>query len=103
MTPLEALVAGIEQKTALLLKENARLRAAEREARQELQALQEQTHKLNETITNLKEENRILKLGEMLTQKGDTTELKLKINQLVRSIDKSLTIINSTGQETEQY
>jgi uncharacterized protein (DUF3084 family) len=102
MTNLEALVAGIEKKAALLVEDNARLRAAEQEMRLRLQTLQEQTRQLNETITNLKEENRKLKLGEMLARKGDSTELKLKINQLVRSIDKSLAIINSSGQETAQ-
>ena len=56
--------------------------------------LQEQVNNQNITINNLKEQINILKLGNTLTQKGDSVEIKLKINQLIRSIDKSLALIN---------
>ena len=58
--------------------------------------LQEQVNNQNITINNLKEQINILKLGNTLTQKGDSVEIKLKINQLIRSIDKSLALINKS-------
>ena len=99
MLDIETIVAGIERKATRLLEENARLRAKEKSLAEELSDLQEQTKQQNTIISNLKEENKLLKLGEKLTQKGDTTELKLRINQLIRNIDKSLAMINETGAE----
>ena len=68
----------------------------------ELQALREQVKEQNEIINNLKEENTLVKLGDMLTRKGDSTEIKLTINQLIRSIDKSLAIINPAKENTPE-
>lgn len=99
MLDIETIVADIERKATRLLEENARLRAKEKSLAEELSDLQEQTKQQNTIISNLKEENKLLKLGEKLTQKGDTTELKLRINQLIRNIDKSLAMINETGAE----
>ena len=48
---------------------------------------------LTERINNLTEQNKILKLGNALAQKGDSTEIKLKINQLIKDIDKSLSLL----------
>lgn len=102
MSDIETIVAGIEAKAKLLLEENVRLRASEESLRGQLTELQRQMNEINSSIITLKEENRLLKLGEKLTQKGDTTEMKLKINQLIRSIDRSLAIINTAGTETER-
>lgn len=99
MLDIETIVADIERKATRLLEENARLRAKEKSLAEELRDLQERTKQQNTIISNLKEENKLLKLGEKLTQKGDTTELKLRINQLIRNIDKSLAMINETGAE----
>ena len=76
------------------MEENARLKVVEAESVAERRKLQEQVKILNTTINNLQEENRVLKLGNALTQKGDSAEIKLTINRLIRSIDKSLAIIN---------
>ena len=46
-------------------------------------------------INNLKEENKLLKLGNRLTEKGESAEIKLKINQMIRAIDKSLEIVRN--------
>lgn len=99
MLDLETIVTDIERKAMRLLEENERLRAKEASLTGQLEELQEQVKQQNTTIITLKEENKLLKLGEKLTQKGDTTELKLRINQLIRSIDKSLAMINETGTE----
>lgn len=96
MIDFEATVAGIERKVRRLLEENERLKAVEAEWVTERRQLQEQVKIQNTTINNLKEENRLLKLGNALTQKGDSAEIKLTINRLIRSIDKSLAIINKS-------
>ncbi|MBR6440626.1 MAG: hypothetical protein IKS44_01065 [Bacteroidales bacterium] len=96
MIDFEATVIGIETKVRRLLEENERLRVVEAESAAERWRLQEQVKIQNITINNLKEENRVLKLGNALTQKGDSAEIKLTINRLIRSIDKSLAIINKS-------
>jgi len=90
MTDLENTLAGIERKVRRLVEENNRLRSVEAELRAEGSRLQEQINNQNITINHLKEQNTILKLGNALTEKGDSTEVKLKINQLIRNIDKCL-------------
>ena len=96
MFDFETTVAEIEWKVRKLLEENGRLRTEVEESAERCRVLQEQVNNQNITINNLKEQNNILKLGNTLTQKGDTVEIRLKINQLIRSIDKSLALINKS-------
>lgn len=96
MFDFEAIVVEIEMKVRKLIGENRRLRVEAEEANERCRQLQEQVDKQNIVINNLKEENNNLKLGNTLTQKGDSVEIRLKINQLIRSIDKSLALINKS-------
>lgn len=96
MFDFEAAVVEIERKVRRLIGENQRLRVEAEKANEQCRQLQEQVDKQNIVINNLKEENNNLKLGNTLTQKGDSVEIRLKINQLIRSIDKSLELINKS-------
>ena len=99
MFDFETTVAEIEWKVRRLMDENERLHAEVEESAGRCRELQEQVNSQNITINNLKEQNNILKLGNTLAQKGDAVEIKLKINQLIRNIDKSLALINKSGGE----
>ena len=46
-------------------------------------------------INNLTEENKLVKLGNRLTEGKDSAELKLTINRMIRTIDKSLEILKT--------
>ena len=96
MFDFETTVAEIELKVRKLMKENELLRAEMAKANEQCRKLQEQNEQHNILINNLKEQNNNLKLGNTLTQKGDSVEIRLKINQLIRSIDKSLELINKS-------
>lgn len=96
MFDFEAIVVEIEMKVRKLIGENQRLRVEAEEANERCRQLQEQVDKQNIVINNLKEQNNNLKLGNTLTQQGDSAEIRLKINQLIRSIDKSLALINKS-------
>ena len=96
MLDFETTVAEIEGKVRKLIEENDCLRAGEADLTKQCRKLQEQVNNQNTIINNLKEQINILKLGNTLTQKGDSVEIKLKINQLIRSIDKSLALINKS-------
>ena len=97
MFDFETTVAEIEWKVRKLVEENGRLRVEVEESAERCRELQEQVNNQNITINNLKEQNNILKLGNTMAQKGDTVEIKLRINQLIRSIDKSLALINKSA------
>ena len=96
MFDFEAIVVEIERKVRKLAGENQRLRLEVEKANDRCKQLQEQLDNQNIVINNLKEQNNKLKLGNTLTQKGDSVEIRLKINQLIRSIDKSLALINKS-------
>ncbi len=94
MFDYETSLAGIEKKIRELIAENERLRTEVKELNVGREALRQHIKDNNEVINQLKEENKVLKLRNSLTEKGDTTEIKLKINQLIRTIDKSLALLN---------
>lgn len=96
MFDYETTVVEIELRVRKLIAENERLQTEVEELRRQCVELQGKIDSNNVTINNLKEQNNILKLGNVLTQKGDSAEVKLKINQLIRSIDKSLLLINKS-------
>ena len=95
MFDFETTVAGIEHKVRLLADEVARLREALREKEDQCRELEKALENKEILINNLKEENKLVKLGNKLNEKGDTTELKLKINQMIRAIDRSIEILKA--------
>ena len=96
MFDFETSVSGIEFKVRQLADEMERLRQLVSSKEDELCELQK-AQKNNEIIINrLKEENKLVKLGNRLTEGSDSAELKLKINQMIRTIDKSLEILKAT-------
>lgn len=76
-----------------MVRENARLRDKIGDLDRKREEMQKSIKDKDILINNLTEQNKILKLGNALTQKGDSTEIKLKINQLIRDIDKSLSLM----------
>lgn len=95
MFDFETSVTGIEFKVRQLADEVARLRRLVSEKEDQCCDLQEALKNGETTINKLKEENKLLKLGNKLSEKGDSAEIKLKINQMIRAIDKSLEIIKN--------
>ena len=76
-----------------MVRENARLRGKIGDLDRKREEMRKAIKDKDILINNLTEQNKILKLGNALTQKGDSTEIKLKINQLIRDIDKSLSLM----------
>ena len=97
MFDFETSVSGIELKVRQLADEVTRLRTLVLEKEDECRELKEALNKKELLINNLKEENKIIKLGNKLTEKGDCSEIKLKINQMIRTIDRSLEIMRTNG------
>lgn len=93
MSEVEDLLARIEERVSQLVAENQELRDKISLLGKDQDAMQEAIKDKDVLINNLTEQNKILKLGNALAQKGDSTEIKLRINQLIKDIDKSLSLM----------
>ena len=101
MFDFETSVSGIEFKVRQLADEVARLRRQVAESEERCVELQEALDDKNELINKLKEENSLIKLGTRLAEKNDSAELKVRINQMIRTIDRSLGILKSSSLVSE--
>ncbi|MBP5677585.1 MAG: hypothetical protein J6W88_03710 [Bacteroidales bacterium] len=95
MFDFETTVSGIEFKLRQLADEVQRLRSEVSEKENEVWRLEKAIKDKDIIINNLKEENKLVKLGNRLTEGNDSAELKLKINQMIRTIDRSLVILKA--------
>ena len=93
MFDFETSVTGIEFKVRQLADEVNRLRTLVSKKEDECRELKDAINDKEKIMNNLKEENKLIKLGNKLTEKGDCSEIKLKINQMIRTIDKNLEIL----------
>ncbi|MDR1129649.1 MAG: hypothetical protein LBK96_01530 [Prevotellaceae bacterium] len=59
-----------------------------------IKRLKEQIESLETEMEDFKDENRKLKLAVALKSKGDASDAKKFIDELVREIDKCLTLLN---------
>lgn len=95
MFDFETTLTGIDYKVRQLIEENIELREQVLKLSEQLEERNEKIQELNILNDNLKEQTNLLKLGNTLKQKGDSTDLKLKINRLIRAIDKCLEQVNT--------
>ncbi len=95
MFDFETSVSGIEFKVRQLADEVMRLRRLNEEGEDRRRELEEALKNKESEINKLKEENKLIRLGNRLTEGNDSAELKLKINQRIRTIDRSLEIMRS--------
>lgn len=93
MFDFETTLSGIDYKVRTLIEQNNALKADVARLNEANEELRETIKNQELTINQQKEETNILKLRNTLVQKGDSAEIKLKINQLIRNIDKSLSLL----------
>lgn len=101
MFDFETSVSGIEYKVRQLADEVARLRQQVSEKEEYCEGLQKALDKKDELINQLKEENVLIKLGTRLAEKEDSAELKVRINQMIRTIDKALGMLKSNAMSEQ--
>jgi ribosome-binding protein aMBF1 (putative translation factor) len=93
MFDYETTLSGIEYKLRRLVAENDSLRKEVANLGVAKEELAEKIKNQENTINKLIEENQILKLRNTIVQKDDSAEIKLRINQMIRNIDKSLSLL----------
>lgn len=95
MFDFETTLSGIDYKVRQLIEQNNRLKADIVRLTEDKEELTETIKRQENNIKELKQETEILKLRNTLVQKGDSAEIKLKINQMIRNIDKSLMLLTN--------
>ena len=96
MSDFDAVITDIHSKVRMLQEERNSLRAELERQRQHCHELQEALEQQNITITNLKEQNQSINVGNTLVMKGDSTEIKHKIAQMIQTIDEALALLSNT-------
>lgn len=95
MTDAKAIVTSLENKIEKLVDSYQKMK-------RELSTIQNQNNHLNQTIDvqkqtikELEEKNKVLKLTKSLsTTNENTQDLKLKVNELIREVDKCIALLN---------
>lgn len=96
MVDYDSQIADLEYKIKLVLDENVRLREAVSSQKQAQEILKRKLEEKEKDVETLKENIKILKIRNAVEEKGDAKEVKLRINQMIRDIDKCLSILRKT-------
>jgi len=95
MRDVATLVTGIEYKLGKLIDQTNHYRLENESLNAELASLRQVITEQKETIKRLDEKNKLLKIAKTIETKEGNVEAKLKINELVREIDKCIGILNT--------
>jgi chromosome segregation ATPase len=90
-----AVLNSIKEKVHLLMSNNSSLKEQNIELETKVSELKNTLQEQNAEIENFNEKVKMLKMAKSLG--GDSeknTEMKLKINELVREIDKCISLLN---------
>ncbi len=93
MFDFETTLSGIDYKIRRLAEERNHLQEQVMELNEKNEELIEQNQHKEQIINQLKDQVKILKLRNSLADNGDPVDIKLKINQLIRNIDKSIALL----------
>ncbi|MBR0073428.1 MAG: hypothetical protein IJP95_06275 [Bacteroidales bacterium] len=93
MLDFETKISGIDYKIRQLIESKKELEKQLSESERRNKELESQIYNNNLIIKQLEEKNKILNLGNTISDKGNTTEIKIKINRLIREIDKSIELL----------
>lgn len=95
MENLQEILVSIEKKILILSKREEALKVAVEQKDKQILALQEQIKDLQNKVVDLKQKEDINKITNLLNNHSDITECKLIINDLIRKINKSISILSS--------
>jgi phage shock protein A len=88
------LVSRINEQVLELLGRHQKLKSERAELQTQNSELQENIEKLKTEINQLKEQIVKLKISKSLTERKDSTEVKAKVDELLREIDKCVGLLN---------
>jgi len=94
MKNAETLIAGIEFKVRKLIGQTGILQEENTKLRDEVNTLRSEIEILESIIAEQHEKLKTLKLAKSLNKEEKRTDVKLKINELVREIDHCIGLLN---------
>lgn len=94
MTNAETLTTGIEYKVRKLLEQNAAIKTENEKLAGEIKVLNAKIENLMAITNELESKLTIVKLAKALNKEESRTNVKLKINELVRDIDRCIGLLN---------
>lgn len=90
------IVDSLQSKVEKLIIQHKKAKEDLKQLKEENSFLQGKLTDAKVQIKELEEQNKVLKLAKSLSGKeGKSTEIKLKINELIREIDKCIAQVNS--------
>lgn len=96
MNELLHLVDSLNEQVIRIEREHISLKAALKKVQEEKKELETQLEAQKNSDTDLSEKNKVLTLAKSISEhsKEGNSEIKLKINELVREIDKCIVMLN---------
>ncbi len=94
MGDLNTLLLGVEYKLKKLLEQYERCKKENHLLKNEIEEFRRINLDKNQTIDKLKNELQIVKLAKSIDSEEGSSDAKLKINELVREIDKCIGLLN---------
>ena len=92
---MKATIERLHNKLESLLANYQQLKEELKTSNQKVDVLSKQLDEHNQTIQQLNEKNKVLKLSSSIKgEQGDNKAAKQKINELVREIDKCIALLN---------
>lgn len=94
-TDFQQRLARIRGRVVEVVRENVSLKTENLALAQELEELKKTIALQKNALAELKEENKLIKLAKEMSMSGsDVHDLKIKINELVRDIDRCIDLLN---------
>ena len=95
MDDVTTLVSGIDFKVRKLIAHLKKLREENETLIIELNQQKQLTEEQKQVIKGLEEKIRILRIAKMTDGKEDNSDVRARINELVREIDKCIGLLNT--------
>ncbi len=93
---ISAVVSSLQSKVEKLVLQHRRSSENMQQLSNENAFLRKALQKQKEEFLELEEKNKVLKLAKSIAgMEGKNTEVKLKINELVREIEKCISLVNN--------
>lgn len=93
---ISLVVSSLQSKVEKLVLQHRRAIAENNNLKQDNDFLKKTLSKQKLELKELEERNKVLKLAKSIgDEEGKNTDIKLKINELVREIDKCIALVNN--------
>ena len=94
-TDFQQRLARIRGRVVEVVRENVSLKTENLALAQELEELKKTIALQKNALAELKDENKLIKLAKGMSMSGsDVHDLKIKINELVKDIDRCIDLLN---------